>query len=1287
MTTMMGGGGGETATVDQISELREVFAKFHPQLQTSTDAKGDETAELVITANELGVVMRKLNVEVLPNELADMIEDADGGLKGHEEPDGALDFPEFIGMMSRKLNDPHSKQELQDAFQVFDADNNGFISAKELCNVMNNLGIDLPNEDGSPMSEAEVADLICDWGPPDRNGRRERRPGMSWDRFWSEIQGGAEGFGKKKKKRGRSKAAEETVRLAQKAQLELKRAKEAVEELEGHRQDESEDEFNKRKKEAEEKVTKAEQKYEALKAKSEEDPEEIQVTRLDIKRFAAQDNLSAHDAVRLGLGAAEQIEKTMRTRTFLGKQFLTQDAAQMARRYSIRLAAESGMDRSGAIDLSEIKGALQEFDLFGDQSVFLHELGIVCEVLQRRPMKNTLNSQVEMLQETKIDPNAPWSCVGTPPWAGGAAGCRCVRPFKSAGYAVDPSASFVGCEHDATNFTISMGLGRDGCAANPQARHEKHTSKCLHDGEKWSTFCARRAGIHGYGSSSDSRRQLLSWRTGRVPGSSCGFCCVNIKAGAGVHRWQKSADGNGWVEPAERDEVHERLEEEHDPAGLWAHIFPCGAEWRAGNGFPNNIEAICEDCGENHARYGLTNRAKQIERLEYKRDVEELEDKRLQHRIDDAADEAAAAALIHEAEKAKSLAETRLRATEAADRESRMRWCESCMHAQQHRFEDSQKDGSFTECLEDVEQRIEKEMVSFMRRRKPQKLLQEIRRTALVFQAKTHHGEIRDRLLRRRVLEEDKKGFTPMHCAARDGKLECVQALLVHASTKPSETMVPVGKSIAYTWDPSIGTAYKLDPPQDADRRPGLRHPDYDVWPTSTTLSPSAVRCGTQEGQGDERGRGITDDEIQEIMDSTGATIIVPERLNTDSGARMQAEQGPDATSSTEAGPTVIEIQGSCHAELDGCEPPIAVAKRKLNALRHKYYVDWLRKEHIKEHAQEKRYAEEAKEAKTEKTQATDAVVHLERTMRNKTTPKLEEELKALKETEKEKEAILDEKRLIWHTCMDQQRRELARIAEAEVDMQMMQPSVFETPKGSLATLAAADIMGFTPLHWACRRGHTAVALLLIAEGAQPTALTLKGRTPLEEAEAFDMDEVDEAEELSKLNGGSDMAKEVTALRAAEKQRRDCVAELKKQCPLMADDPMDAGTPIYVDGYGLGSYVARKKKASGGFCGRGALSAVHIVRIKRTGEEHQLHLKEMGWRLPSFKPGGNAGGRSASPSAFDSLAMGGTGKDSDGLPAAEPEPPLPGGVPDTPSKYRAEGGRGGQSRAGKKLEV
>ncbi len=54
-------------------------------------------------------------------------------------------------MMSKKLKDTDTEDELKEAFLVFDKDGNGFISAAELRHVMTNLGEKLTDEEVDEM--------------------------------------------------------------------------------------------------------------------------------------------------------------------------------------------------------------------------------------------------------------------------------------------------------------------------------------------------------------------------------------------------------------------------------------------------------------------------------------------------------------------------------------------------------------------------------------------------------------------------------------------------------------------------------------------------------------------------------------------------------------------------------------------------------------------------------------------------------------------------------------------------------------------------------------------------------------------------------------------------------------------------------------------------------------------------------------------------------------------------------------------------------------------------------
>ncbi|KPI38553.1 Calmodulin [Cyphellophora attinorum] len=128
---------------EEVQAFKDVFAMF--------DKDGSGT----ITANELGDIMRSLGQKPSDSELEDMINEVDA------DQSGAIDFDEFLKMMSTSVKSADIEHETRAAFAVFDKDGSGSISADELRQVMKSLGENL--------TDREIDEMIAE-ADKDRNG-------------------------------------------------------------------------------------------------------------------------------------------------------------------------------------------------------------------------------------------------------------------------------------------------------------------------------------------------------------------------------------------------------------------------------------------------------------------------------------------------------------------------------------------------------------------------------------------------------------------------------------------------------------------------------------------------------------------------------------------------------------------------------------------------------------------------------------------------------------------------------------------------------------------------------------------------------------------------------------------------------------------------------------------------------------------------------------------------------------------------------------------------------------
>merc|ERR1712216_282131 len=102
---------------EQMDELREAFSLF------DNDASG------AIDVRELKAAMRALGFEIKNEELKKMVTDIDN------DGSGTIEFGEFLQMMTGKMGEKDTREDIEKVFKLFDDDNTNKISFRNLARV------------------------------------------------------------------------------------------------------------------------------------------------------------------------------------------------------------------------------------------------------------------------------------------------------------------------------------------------------------------------------------------------------------------------------------------------------------------------------------------------------------------------------------------------------------------------------------------------------------------------------------------------------------------------------------------------------------------------------------------------------------------------------------------------------------------------------------------------------------------------------------------------------------------------------------------------------------------------------------------------------------------------------------------------------------------------------------------------------------------------------------------------------------------------------------------------
>eukprot|EP00743_Colponemidia_sp_Colp-15_P004352 GILK01004694.1.p1 GENE.GILK01004694.1~~GILK01004694.1.p1 ORF type:complete len:170 (-),score=41.35 GILK01004694.1:139-648(-) len=120
-------------TDEQKQEIKEAFDLF------DTDKTGK------IDYHELKVAMRALGFDVKKANVLELMKEYD------RESTGSIQFTDFMDIMTQKISERDPTEEILKAFKLFDDDNSGRISLKNLRRVARELGENLSDDELQAM--------------------------------------------------------------------------------------------------------------------------------------------------------------------------------------------------------------------------------------------------------------------------------------------------------------------------------------------------------------------------------------------------------------------------------------------------------------------------------------------------------------------------------------------------------------------------------------------------------------------------------------------------------------------------------------------------------------------------------------------------------------------------------------------------------------------------------------------------------------------------------------------------------------------------------------------------------------------------------------------------------------------------------------------------------------------------------------------------------------------------------------------------------------------------------
>ena len=119
---------------DEIFEIKEAFDLFDP----------DKTG--FVSPGDLRDAMSSLGYELKNQTIFQMISNLE------KDGNSKIGFDEFLNLMTARINEKESKEDIRKVFRLFDESNDGYITAQKLKKIAKDLG--------ENMEEIEIKEMI-----------------------------------------------------------------------------------------------------------------------------------------------------------------------------------------------------------------------------------------------------------------------------------------------------------------------------------------------------------------------------------------------------------------------------------------------------------------------------------------------------------------------------------------------------------------------------------------------------------------------------------------------------------------------------------------------------------------------------------------------------------------------------------------------------------------------------------------------------------------------------------------------------------------------------------------------------------------------------------------------------------------------------------------------------------------------------------------------------------------------------------------------------------------------